>query len=53
MRLRLPDQEIAVINKGKGGEEAADELLPFNRDGSRGAPSLVICRSNKRGVEGI
>jgi hypothetical protein len=42
LRLRLPDQEIAVLNKGKGGEEASDELLRFNRDVLSETPSLVI-----------
>jgi hypothetical protein len=40
--LRFPDQEIAVLNKGKGGEEAPDELLRFSRDILAEAPALVI-----------
>lgn len=42
LRLRLPDQSITVLNKGKGGEEAQDELLRFDSDVLAEAPSLVI-----------
>jgi hypothetical protein len=42
LRLQFPDQSITVLNKGKGGEEAPDELLRFDKDVIPEAPSLVI-----------
>jgi hypothetical protein len=39
---RFPNLKIDVLNRGKGGEEAVDELARFNSDVFAEKPSLVI-----------
>jgi hypothetical protein len=39
---RFPDLRIDVLNRGRGGEEAGDELKRFERDIFAEKPSLVI-----------
>src|SRR5258708_3245078 len=39
---RFPDLRIDVLNRGRGGEEAIEELLRFDRDIFAEQPSLVI-----------
>lgn len=40
--VRFPDLRIDVLNRGKGGEEASDELKRFESDIFAENPSLVI-----------
>ena len=42
LRERFPRLEIRVINRGKGGEDAAQELVRFDRDVFAERPDLVI-----------
>jgi len=42
LRKRFPDVDIRVINRGKGGEEAPDELARLERDLVADDPDLVI-----------
>jgi acyl-CoA thioesterase I len=42
LRQRFPRIEIAVINRGKGGEDARQELNRFERDVIAERPDLVI-----------
>jgi hypothetical protein len=35
---------ITVLNRGRGGEEAGDELARFQKDVIAEEPALVICR---------
>jgi len=39
---RFPGLQITVVNRGKGGEEAGDELARFQRDVIDEEPALVI-----------
>ena len=39
---RFPDLRIDVLNRGRGGEEAIEELVRFDRDIFAEQPSLVI-----------
>src|SRR5260221_8388580 len=39
---RFPNLRIDVLNRGKGGEEAVEELLRFDADVFAEKPSLVI-----------
>ena len=39
---KYPNARITVANKGKGGEEAPDELKRFDRDVIAESPDLVI-----------
>jgi hypothetical protein len=41
-RERFPNLKIDVLNRGKGGEEAVEELLRFDADIFAEEPSLVI-----------
>jgi lysophospholipase L1-like esterase len=41
-RNRFPDPKIDVLNRGKGGEEAVQELARFDTDVLAEMPSLVI-----------
>ena len=42
LRARFPQNGIEVLNRGKGGEEAGDNLKRFDTDVIRDAPALVI-----------
>lgn len=42
LRQRFPDIEIRVINRGKGGEDAPEELVRLQRDVVTDDPDLVI-----------
>lgn len=42
LRARLPGAEIQVINRGKGGEDAGEELALLGRDVLAEHPDLVI-----------
>lgn len=42
LRERYPHLEITVVNRGKGGEDAAQELARFDRDVLVERPDLVI-----------
>jgi lysophospholipase L1-like esterase len=42
LRERFPRLEVAVINRGKGGEDARQELARFDRDVLAEHPDLVI-----------
>lgn len=42
LRQRLPGVEIRVINRGKGGEDAPEELVRLERDVVTDDPDLVI-----------
>jgi lysophospholipase L1-like esterase len=42
LRQRFPDIDIRVINRGKGGEDAPDELARLERDVVADDPDLVI-----------
>jgi acyl-CoA thioesterase-1 len=42
LRRRFPDINIRVINRGKGGEDAPDELVRLERDVIADDPDLVI-----------
>src|SRR5215469_16657028 len=42
LRARLPGVEIRVINRGKGGEDAGEELTRLGRDVLAEHPDLVI-----------
>jgi acyl-CoA thioesterase-1 len=42
LRKRFPDTDIRVINRGKGGEDAPDEVVRLERDVVADDPDLVI-----------
>src|SRR3954454_3119082 len=42
LRQRFPDRNIRVINRGKGGEDAPEELVRLERDVVVDDPDLVI-----------
>jgi lysophospholipase L1-like esterase len=42
LRVRLPGAEIQVLNRGKGGEDAGEELARLGRDVLAEHPDLVI-----------
>ena len=42
LKHRLPDVPITVLNRGKGGEEAGEELARFETDVISADPNLVI-----------
>src|SRR6185312_9954610 len=42
LRGRFPDSDIRVINRGKGGEDAPEELVRLERDVAIDDPDLVI-----------
>jgi acyl-CoA thioesterase-1 len=42
LRRRFPDRDIRVINRGKGGEDAPEELVRLERDVVTEDPDLVI-----------
>jgi lysophospholipase L1-like esterase len=42
LRQRFPHLDVAVVNRGKGGEDAAQELARFDRDVIAEQPDLVI-----------
>src|SRR4051794_3401234 len=42
LRQRFPDIDIRVINRGKGGEDAPEELVRLRRDVVTDDPDLVI-----------
>jgi hypothetical protein len=42
LRVQFPDLRIDVMNRGRGGEEASDELKRFEQDIFAENPSLVI-----------
>ena len=42
LRKRFPDTDIRVINRGKGGEDAPEELVRLERDVVADDPDLVI-----------
>src|SRR5215203_1609622 len=42
LRRKYANPRIDVINRGKGGEEAIEELLRFDNDVFAASPSLVI-----------
>jgi lysophospholipase L1-like esterase len=42
LRERFPQIDVAVINRGKGGEDARQELNRFERDVIAEHPDLVI-----------
>ena len=42
LRKRFPDIDIRVINRGKGGEDAPEELVRLERDVVADDPDLVI-----------
>ena len=42
LRERFPNLDLTVINRGKGGEDAAQELARFDRDVLAEHPDLVI-----------
>src|SRR3954447_20623630 len=42
LRKRFPDIDIRVINRGKGGEDAPDEVVRLERDVVADDPDLVI-----------
>jgi lysophospholipase L1-like esterase len=42
LRKRFPDRDIRVLNRGKGGEDAPEELVRLERDVVADDPDLVI-----------
>ena len=42
LRKRFPDTDIRVINRGKGGEDAPEEMVRLERDVVADDPDLVI-----------
>jgi acyl-CoA thioesterase I len=42
LRARFPGLDVVVVNRGKGGEDAAQELARFDRDVLAEHPDLVI-----------
>jgi acyl-CoA thioesterase I len=42
LRARFPELDVVVVNRGKGGEDAAQELARFDRDVLAEHPDLVI-----------
>src|SRR3954462_3432830 len=42
LRKRFPDTDIRVINRGRGGEDAPDEVVRLERDVVADDPDLVI-----------
>lgn len=42
LRQRLPGEDVTVLNRGKGGEDAGEELARLDRDVVAAHPDLVI-----------
>ncbi|HYU12764.1 MAG TPA: SGNH/GDSL hydrolase family protein [Stellaceae bacterium] len=50
LRNRVPGVDIRVVNRGKGGEDAAEELARLKRDVIAENPDLVIWQVGTNGV---
>ena len=50
LRDRLPGIDLRVVNRGKGGEDAAEELARLKRDVIAEHPDLVIWQVGTNGV---
>jgi lysophospholipase L1-like esterase len=50
LRNRVPGADIRVVNRGKGGEDAAEELARLQRDVIAENPDLVIWQVGTNGV---
>jgi acyl-CoA thioesterase-1 len=50
LRNRVPGADIRVVNRGKGGEDAAEELARLQRDVIAEVPDLVIWQVGTNGV---
>jgi acyl-CoA thioesterase-1 len=50
LRDRLPGIDVRVVNRGKGGEDAAEELARLKRDVIAEHPDLVIWQVGTNGV---
>jgi len=50
LRNRVPGVDVRVVNRGKGGEDAAEELDRLKRDVIAEAPDLVLWQVGTNGV---